>query len=89
MSYIENKDLDQYYIDLYKEIALSEDTALDEDNAEIEKSLNEASQILKTETEIINFLSENKENWEVQGDNIVFNSEALTNQYNEYVSQLQ
>ena len=89
MSYIENKDLDQYYIDLYKEIALSEDTALDEDNAEIEKSLNEASQILKTETEIINFLSENKGNWEVQGDNIVFNSEALTNQYNEYVSQLQ
>lgn len=89
MSYIENKNLDQYYIDLYKEIALSEDTALDEDNAEIENSLNEANQILETETQIINFLSENKGNWEVQGENIVFNSDALTNQYNEYVSQLQ
>lgn len=89
MSYIENKNLDQYYIDLYKEIALSEDTALDEDNAEIENSLNEANQILETETQIINFLSENKGNWEVQGENIVFNSDALTNQYNEYVNQLQ
>ena len=89
MSYIENKNLDQYYIDLYKEIALSEDTALDEDNAEIENSLNEANQILETETQIINFLSENKGNWEVQGENIVFNSDSLTNQYNEYVSQLQ
>ena len=89
MSFIENKNLDQYYIDLYKEIALSEDTALDEDNAEIENSLNEANQILETETQIINFLSENKGNWEVQGENIVFNSDALTNQYNEYVSQLQ
>ena len=68
---------------------LSEDTALDEDNAEIENSLNEANQILETETQIINFLSENKGNWEVQGENIVFNSDALTNQYNEYVSQLQ
>ena len=89
MSYIENKNLDQYYIDLYKEIALSEDTALDEDNAEIENSLNEANQILETETQIINFLSENKGNWEVQEENTVFNSDALTNQYNEYVSQLQ
>ena len=37
MSYIENKNLDEYYIDLYKEIALSEDTALDENNKEIEE----------------------------------------------------
>ena len=47
------------------------------------------NQILETETQIINFLSENKGNWEVQGENIVFNSDALTNQYNEYVNQLQ
>ncbi len=88
MSYIEDKNLDQYYIDLYKEIALSEDTAIEEDNAQIEASLDEATRILDIETQIINFLSENKDGWEVQGDNIVFNSQTLQNQYNEYVNQI-
>lgn len=89
MSYIENKNLDQYYIDLYKEIALSEDTAIEESNAELESSLDEAMKILDVETQVINFLSENKDGWEIQGENIVFNSEELQNQYDELVSQIQ
>ena len=89
MSYIENKNLDDYYIDLYKEIALSEDTAIEEDNAELEASLDEAVKILDVETQVINFLSENKDGWEIQGENIVFNSEELQNQYDELVSQIQ
>ena len=88
MSYIENKNLDQYYIDLYKEIALSEDTAIEEDNAELEDSLNEVARILDIETQVINLLSENKNGWEIQDQNIVFNNETLQNQYNEYISQL-
>ena len=88
MSYIENKNLDQYYIDLYKEIALSEDTALEADTADLETSLNEVTKILDIETQVINFLSENKNGWEIQGENIVFHSEALQNQYNEYINQL-
>ena len=89
MSYIEDKNLDQYYIDLYKEIALSEDTAIEESNAELESSLDEAMKILDVETQVINFLSENKDGWEMQGENIVFSSEELQNQYNEYISQIQ
>ena len=88
MSYIEDKNLDQYYIDLYKEIALSEDTAIEESNAELESSLDEAMKILDVETQVINFLSENKDGWEMQGENIVFSSEELQNQYNEYISQI-
>ena len=88
MSYIENKNLDQYYIDLYKEIALSEDTAIEEDNADLEDSLNEVARILDIETHVINLLSENKNDWEIQDQNIVFNNETLQNQYNEYISQL-
>ena len=88
MSYIENKNLDDYYIDLYKEIALSEDTALEEDNAEIEASLEEATRILDIESQVINFLSENQNSWEVEGDTIVFNNETLQNQYNDLVGQI-
>ena len=89
MSYIEDKNLDQYYIDLYKEIALSEDTAIEEDNAELEASLDEAMSVIDTESQVINFLAENKSGWEIQGENIVFNSEELQNQYDELVSQIQ
>ena len=89
MSYIENKNLDDYYIDLYKEIALSEDTAIEEDNAELEASLDEAMSIIDTESQVINFLAENKSGWEIKGENIVFNSEELQNQYDELVSQIQ
>lgn len=89
MSYIENKNLDQYYIDLYKEIALSEDTAIEESNAELESSLDEAMKLLDVETQIINFLSENKDGWEIQGENIIFNNQTLQDQYNEYISQIQ
>ena len=89
MSYIENKNLDDYYIDLYKEIALSEDTAIEEDNAELEASLDEAMSVIDTESQVINFLAENKSGWEIQGENIVFNSEELQNQYDELVSQIQ
>ena len=88
MTYIEDKNLDQYYIDLYKEIALSEDTAIEENNAELENSLDEVMRILDAETQIINFLSENKDGWEIQGENIVFNSQTLQDQYNEYINQI-
>lgn len=89
MSYIENKNLDDYYIDLYKEIALSEDTAIEESNTELENSLDEMMKLLDVETQIINFLSENKDGWEIQGENIVFNNQTLQDQYNEYISQIQ
>ena len=89
MTYIEDKNLDQYYIDLYKEIALSEDTAIEESNTELENSLDEMMKLLDVETQIINFLSENKDAWEIQGENIIFNNQTLQDQYNEYISQIQ
>ena len=88
MSYIEDKNLDQYYIDLYKEIALSEETTLGEDNAELEDSLNETIRVLDIESQVINLLSENKDSWEIQGDNIIFHNVSLQDQYNEYINQI-
>ena len=89
MSYIEGKNLDQYYIDLYKELALSADNSSESEKQEFESDMNQIIETLDLEIQIINFLSENKGNWEIQGENIVFNSEELQNQYDEYVSQIQ
>lgn len=88
MSYIEGKNLDQYYIDLYKDLALSADNSLESDKEEFETSINEILDMLDIELQVINFLSENRGNWEIQGDNITFNSETIQNQYNEYIGQL-
>lgn len=88
MSYIEGKNIDQYYIDLYKELALAAESSTEEDKQEVETAMNEVTQMLEIQTQIINFLAENKQNWEIQDDTIVFNSQALQNQYNDYINQL-
>lgn len=88
MSYIEGKNLDQYYIDLYKELALAAESTSESDKQEVEATINEVIGMLDIESQIINFLTENKGNWEVQEDTIVFDSETLQNQYNEYINQI-
>lgn len=88
MSYIEGKNLDQYYIDLYKELALAAENTSESDKQEVEATINEVIGMLDIESQIINFLAENKGNWEVQEDTIVFDSETLQNQYNEYINQI-
>lgn len=88
MSYIEGKNIDQYYIDLYKELAVSADNSSETDKQELESAINEVSEIIDIETQVINLLSENKGSWEVQGENIIFNNETVQNQYNEYINQL-
>ena len=37
--------------------------------------------LLDKEEAVIEFLVQNKDNWEIQGDNIVFDGNDLTNEY--------
>lgn len=87
MSYINNKELDSYYIDLYKQEIVGD---IENENSDdiIEKSINQIIDILNISEEIINFLSNNKDNWQVEGESIVFNSERLSNEYNELLKKM-
>lgn len=87
MSYINDKGLDSYYTDLYKEEFIGDMETAESDGI-VEKSIDEVISILNTSEEILNLLSENKDSWEIYEDTIVFSSESLSDEYNELVDTL-
>ena len=86
MSYINDKGLDEYYIDLYKQEFVGDMS--EASDGEVESSIDEIIKILEISEQVLNLLSENQNAWEIEGENIVFNSETLSNQYDELINQL-
>lgn len=88
LSYIENKNLDSYYIDFYKSLALSSETEITKNKQEIEQNINVIIDTLNVYDEVINFLISNKNNWTIEGEYIVFSNEEIHEQYNELLLKL-
>lgn len=87
MSYINDKGLDSYYTDLYKNEFIGDMSTAAQDTT-VQTSIDEVITILNTSEEVLNLLSENQNNWEIDEENISFNNESLSNQYNELVNSL-
>lgn len=87
MSYINNKGLDTYYTDLYKNEFIGDMSAASE-NTTVQDSIDEVIGVLNKSEEVLNLLSENKDSWEIDGENISFNSESLSNQYDSLINSL-
>ena len=87
MSYINDKGLDSYYTDLYKNEFIGDMSSASQDTT-VQDSIDEVITILNTSEEVLNLLSENQNSWEIDGENISFNSESLSNQYDELVKSL-
>ena len=88
MSYIEDKGLDSYYVDLYREEYVGDIDTANEDKT-VEDSINQIIELLNVSEEIINFLSENSNSWHIEEDVIVFNTDELSNKYNELLNKIQ
>ena len=88
MTYIESKNVDTYYIDLYKELAIGEESVTEEDRKAIESSLDDIINVLQVEQEVIDFLVANKGKWEVEDENIVFEQDSLIQEYNELLEKI-
>ena len=86
MSYINDKGLDEYYIDLYKQEFVGDMS--EASDGEVESSIDEIIKILGISEQVLNLLSENQNAWEIEGENIVYNNESLSNQYDELINQL-
>ena len=86
MSYIENCDVDSYYVDFYKERM---DTMLswDEDGT-VEESLNFMLNLMDLFDDVISFLSENKSSWEIVDGYITFDNDDLAEQYDNLLYRL-
>ncbi len=85
MSYIENKGLDDYYIDFYKEEIVKD---MESDDTTVADSIDGLIEILRNSEKVIDFLITNKDNWKIENDSVVFNNEDLSNQYTNLISQL-
>ena len=88
MSYIEDKGLDSYYVDLYREEYVGDIDTANEDKT-VEDSINQIIELLNVSEEIINFLSENSNSCHIEEDVIVFNTDELSNKYNELLNKIQ
>lgn len=87
MSYINNKNLNSYYIDFYKNEIMG-DIESERNDTTVEDSLNDVISLLQNSEKVINFLSDNKDSWNIEGENIVFNSIDLTSKYEELINNL-
>lgn len=87
-SYIEAETKDAYAIDLYKQL-LAEDLEMsDSEKKELETSIDKVISMLNIEEEVINFLIENKGKWQVQGEQVLFDSNTLVTEYNSFLTKL-
>lgn len=91
MSYIDGKIEKQKFIDLYKEVAIGNQTELisQEELNNINSSLDSVINILNIEQEMIDLLKSSKGKWRVQNDMVMFNSNEDLTEYNSLVGQLQ
>ena len=88
MNYINNKDIDDYYKDLFKE-EIDKYVEKEEFNDKtVDESLSDVIKVLNTAEKIINLLSENKNSWEIEDDSIVFETQKLSDQYEELTSEI-
>lgn len=85
MSYINDKNLDDYYVNLYKEEIVGD---LSNTDKTVENSIDEVITILDKSENIIDFLIENKNHWEIENDNIIFDDTNLSREYDDLISQL-
>ena len=86
MSYIEDKGLDSYYVDLYEQEYVGDmDSAKD---TTVEDSIDEIISLLKKKKKVLNLLSNNQDTWNVEGDNIVFSNDSIRNQYDELINSI-
>ena len=86
MSYLD-KNIDDYYKDYYKKEVIGEVDNINDDKT-IENSINDLVSLITDEEAIINFLINNKGNWEIDNNEIVFYTNSLTDQYNNLLSKI-
>ena len=87
MSYINDKGLDSYYIDFYKNEFMGDMSSASQDTT-VQDSIDEIIELLNKIEEILNLLSENQNAWNIDEDNISFNNETLLNKYNTLIDSI-
>ena len=91
LSRIDDKNVSQYYKELYKQLAIDEESGASMKSAieELKTAQEQAKVALDDLESIFNFLSENKNEWQVEGEQIVFTTQSAYDEYTNLMSTLQ
>ena len=87
LSYAENQGMDSTDIEIYRQ-ELTDQINEEELKNELDGSIGEITKILDTAEKIIDFLMQNKSHWTVEGENIIFENQQLSDQYNTLIAEL-
>ena len=91
LSKIDDKDVGKYYKELYKQLAVDEESSssMKEAIEELKAAQDEAKTALDDLETLFNFLSDNKDEWEIQGEQIVFTTQSAYEEYTNLMSSLE
>lgn len=91
LSRIDDKDVGEYYKELYRQLAIDEESGANLKDAIDELKTNEevAVQALNDLESIFNFLSDNKDEWQIEEEQIVFTTQSAYNEYTSLMSSLE
>ena len=90
LSRIDDKDIGEYYKELYRQLATDEESGVSLKDAIDDLKTNEedAVQALNDLESIFNFLSDNKAEWQIEGEQIVFTTESSYEEYTNLMESL-
>ena len=86
MSYINDKNLDSYYVKFYKQELIGNPEE-SKDNT-VEHNIDGIITILDSYNSVIDFLVTNKNSWKIEEENIIFANEELSNKFLEIVNNM-
>lgn len=92
-SLIKNKNLDDYYIDLYKEYMYGDNSSsvkkeLENSKKELQKMNTTFNDFLDDCYKIYDFMSTNRNSWSINGDTVYFNDQSLLSEYNSLTNKI-
>lgn len=91
LSRIENKDISDYYKNLYKGYFLDQGE-LNQDIISYKEDIKDSTELMNklydNEIKMLNFLKENKDNWEILNGKLTFDSAELSAEYNTLKAQM-
>ena len=88
MSYIINEDLEESYIDLYGSLEFAKESNINKNKENIENVVDSFVNEIEGMESVLDFLIENKNEWEINDDMIVFDDTYLSNEYNDMISSI-
>lgn len=90
-SKIEVKDISNYYKELYKNLITDEmsNDSMEKAMEELKSAKEDVDVVLNELESIFDFLSENKNKWEIEGEQIIFTDESVYREYTNLMASLE